>query len=144
MSISSRLVILGRVLDLRVEHDETIRKIAWKGAHWLFADASRKRLFITPALKTKAPRGGRFDELAKVYREWSQFDSEQAFTDKVRLGPSQIRGRVRTIGYRSDKWTGRQRDYQHDFNHPPRLTQMGDVYRIAGAGLRITPGGIVG
>lgn len=142
--LPSVLATLGIVLDLRVEVDEEIRKLSWRRRMYLCTDAGERRLWLVPNLKRKGPRGDRYDELADVFKDWHQFESDDVLVGTVRLDEPLVRGRVRTLGYRSDKWTREPKDYEHDFDNPPRLTQLGEVYRISGSGVRVTPRGVVG
>ena len=146
MTMPSVLVILGTALDLQVEDGSARKRIAWGRRHVVAADAKKRTLWIFPAPKKKAAD---VDEsvlapLRSVYRLWSGFESKNTQRTTVKLGDPVRRGRARAIGYRSDKWTGQTTDYQHDFDHPPSVTQHGEVYRIQGAHLRVTPRGVVG
>lgn len=142
----TRVVRLGRVLDLRVEANGKIATLSWQAVHALSADTTRRRLWLYPVKAEKKTKleDGEFDELAKVYREWKSFPPSGVTRRKVRMGAPAFRGRVLAIGYRSDKWTGEPKSYEHHFEKPPRLTKLGDVYRISGGRLRVTPRGIVG
>ena len=146
MKLPKALVVLGIALDLQLEEGELRKRIAWRRRHVLCADESKDTLYILPELRKRAGDvdEGDLSKLRNVYRLWSGFESKRAQRGTVKLGEARLRGRARAIGYRSDKWTGKQTDYQHDFDHPPRVTQHGEVYRIKGAHLRVTPRGVVG
>jgi hypothetical protein len=62
----------------------------------------------------------------------------------VRLKEQVSKGRVVSIAYRSDKWTGTLKDYEHECKSRIQLYQAGDVYVISGGKLRVAPSGIQG
>lgn len=142
-SIPRRLVILGRALDLHLLADGKKARLGWTSKHLLCSDLGRRRLFIVPerSAKASAPKSARARD---VYRAWSGDEAREDLRTSVRLAAPVYRGRCAAVAYRSDKWGRAPTDYQHDFITPPRITQIGEVYRIAGGDLRVTERGITG
>jgi hypothetical protein len=146
MKVPSVLAYLGSVLDLRIEVKGTYQTLGW-GRHsmWLCADSSRRRLYIVPR-----PDGRRrkltpeVAEGAKVFRAWADFEPVGFNASTVTVGRPVRRGRVASIAYRSEKWSGKPQDYQHDCGGGISLRQVGDVYVISGGDLSVTPSGIQG
>lgn len=144
MSIPKHLAELGRVLDLRVERDGVRGLLKLRGLV-MCSDSTERRLWLVPAPKGRKQKLQPSQaDVAQVFKNWTQFEASGVKPQQVRLGEPEYLGRVVTIGYRSDKWDGTPRDYEHLFERPPRLTRLGDVYRISGGGLRVTPRGVVG
>jgi hypothetical protein len=143
--IPARLVKLGRALDVRIELGDKRMKLAWTTPHWLCCDVRNRTLFIIPQPQTDGRRPvARSTRAAASYRQFHDFEPSADVRTKVRTRAPKFRGRAVTIGYRSNKWTGKAVSYEHEFEGRPRVTQIGDVYRIAGAGLRVTSRGVEG
>jgi hypothetical protein len=141
--------VLGEVLDLRVEQDGRRSTLSWKRPHWLCAEPGTQRLWILPMPAEEPEPLEDFDEdlraAAKLYRRWSDLVPVGATRVQVRITSSaEFRGHVNVIGYRSSKWNGSFDEYEHIFTRPPRIERAGEVYRITGSTLRVTPGGIDG
>jgi hypothetical protein len=151
VKLPSALAQLGTVLDVRVEKDGKRERLSWpRGSLLLCADSSEKRLWLVPApggrsrKLTDAQRTKDVESAARVVKRWSDFEAGTVTAAKVSLGKEKLRGRVVSIGYRSDKWSGKAENYEHECEGPMRLRQFGTVYVISGGGLRITPSGIQG
>lgn len=146
MRVPRAVAVLGKVLDLRVERPDGFVTLL-KVRRDMCADESKKKLWLLPPVRQKygAVAGVDFRGAEKVYRLWHDLEPIGFAAASVRLGEDVYRGRVLTIGYRSDKWTGQDEDYTHSFRAPyPRLVQSGDVYRISGGALRVTARGVTG
>lgn len=146
------LVALGQVLDVVIEHNGRRMVLDFpKPPHWLCTDIGRQALYLLPIPKGHrgqrfpAGAGGQLGALASVFRTWSDFEPRRASLVTTRLGREwKARGRVVRIGYRSDKWTNKPTDYEHDFKAQPRIAQLGTLYRISGSRLKVTAAGITG
>lgn len=145
MPLPSNLVCLGEALDITLEVKGTRTTIGWRSKHWLCADATKKRLYIVPAGTMKRQRReGERKGLAAVYQLFTEMPSRSVSEVEVKLGRPVSRGRCVAVGYRSDKWDRKKKDYQHDFRKPPRVVQEGNLYRLVGPAIRVTPAGITG
>lgn len=142
--IPARLVTLGTLLDLTVEHEGRRFVLRFKSKHWLCSDTGARRLFITPKTTVLEKRPPSRGKAGKLFEKWNDFDPRRELIEQVKVGTPEYRGRVIAVGYRSAKWRREMTDYQHDFDTPPRLTQLGQVYRIAGGDVRVTSRGITG
>jgi hypothetical protein len=148
MHVPTNLSQLGEVLDVRFrapgkQYAPDIYDLLDLRGFVLLATPDGTTLFFVPRGE---PAKKDVSKAAKRLREkWSALESDQVFSRKLRLGrTTEIIGRVFTIGYRSDKWTGRRRDYEHPYESPPRLSRSGEVYRLAGGGQTVTALGIEG
>jgi len=148
MRVPRAVAVLGEVLDLTLEGDGRRSTIRLKRPYWLCGEPGRERLWLYPAAKTKpqplSDFGDELREAKKLYRRWHDLVPIGATDVRLRVGPPELVGRVKTIGYRSHKWSGKFDDWQHDFRRPPRLERAGEVYRISGGALRVTARGIEG
>jgi hypothetical protein len=142
--VPSSLAWLGDVVDLRIEHDGRRWRQKLSGV-LLCADTTKRVLWLIPAPKRRktAPLAGQ-KAAASVYRSWAQLAPAEAFAVPVTEKPPRLVGLVASIGYRSDKWTGKSAVYEHDFKTPPELHQAGRIYRIRGDSVRVTAAGITG
>lgn len=142
------LVRLGQVLDLVLENDGRRSTLEWGRPLWLCTDLSRKVLWLVPAPPSRGtmfPRRpvGELRQLGSVHRLWSDFEPARVARVRGSFGPWRYRGRAVRIGYRSDKWSGKPANYEHDFKGHTRVIQSGRVYRLSG-GLAVKPSGITG
>ncbi|WP_224371106.1 hypothetical protein [Hyalangium versicolor] len=150
MRIPHALAQLGTVLELRVEKDGKRSTLSWpKKGLWLCTDSTQKRLYLVPAPKAApgplaGPAKRALKGVARAYKRWSEFEAANVTPATVELGATEDRGCVASIAYRSDKWSGRAEDYEHDFKGRPRLCCVGSVYVISGGGFSVTPSGIRG
>jgi hypothetical protein len=151
MRLPEVLAQLGTVLELRVENGGKRSTLTWpRGSLWLCTDAAEQRLYLVPCPKTRARKISAaagvpgVKEAARAHRRWSEFEPGNINTVRCRGGKSKRRGRVASIAYRSDKWDGRAKDYEHQFTQAPQLRQVGTVYVISGGGLAVSPSGIRG
>lgn len=146
MRIPRILAKLGTVLDVRVEQDGARYTLQWRrGAMWLCTDARGRRLYLVPK-----PRGEERDvpSSAKgavgIYRQFTDFSPSRVTLGAPRIGEPEPRGRVCSIAYRSQKWSGTPQDYEHEAEGRLRLVELGEVFVISGGTLRVTPAGIQG
>jgi hypothetical protein len=146
MKLPSVLAYLGSVLDLRIEESGSYQVLTWpRHSMWLCADASRRRLYIVP--RPRARRRKLTDKVAagaEVFRSWADFEPVGFSPSTVTVSQPVRRGRVKHIAYRSEKWSGKAEDYQHDCGAGISLRQAGEVYVISGGDLSVTPTGIQG
>lgn len=113
----------------------------------LVSDAKGVTLFVVPAAVAEKPfkPSKKVKGAANMFRDWSQQQPQDLFEHAVRLGKDELVGRARVITYRSDKWTGKPEEYEHIFDEPgPRVVRSGQVIRISGNGVRVTPAGVDG
>ncbi len=106
----------------------------------------RKRRRSNPALPTRA----QLEQGVELFRKWSGFDAGSIDRRRVPAGTPRVLvklGDLVAIGYRSDKWGGKKRDYIHETKRPhPSLFATPDGRRlvILGGAVRVRPEGLVG
>lgn len=153
ITVPDNLVQLGTVLDLTVEQDGKREKLTpRRGRQLLCSDASKETLWLLPKPKKKRTVRGPLPtnvaaalrRMAAVYRSWHDFEPRrtQVTPSMTVEGRWLALGQAVRIGYRSDKWDGRDHHYEHDFDRA-QVLKLGPLYRITG-GVRVTPRGIVG
>lgn len=151
-------VLLGAVLDVRVEAG-TIRTFIddWDG--WLLLtdenamESNRPRLFLVASDLADGTQLEAVGPAADTYERWHK--REHDGVAEVDVSGNEIgyyQGRVQSIGYRSDKWSGKgtEHDYDHDFTEgePPKLyTDRASIEDsraavIVGGDMRVTERGI--
>lgn len=158
-------VLLGFVLDLVVEDSAGEVRLAideWHG--WAMvttpggmdATAGRARLYLLDRGETRDEGdldAGKPRLLASdTYARWHRRGAERLLELTVPDTIGYPQGRVRRIGYRSDKWSkrGEFEDYEHDFpegEEPLLYTDtefLDDAHAalLVGGQMRITEGGI--
>ncbi|WP_338866295.1 hypothetical protein [Myxococcus stipitatus] len=94
---------------------------------------------------TRDARTPEIEHAARLHKRWSDFEAGTLHSASVVVDSPERIGRVVSIAYRSDKWSGRSQDYEHEVeSRRVQLHRLGDVYRITGGGLSVTPAGITG
>lgn len=102
-----------------------------RGSSGLFVTPDKRILFVLPIEHIDEISGGRrisgFKKHKKVFRDWSAFNVNNAYRIKIddRLGRLSQSGSCGSIQYVSDKWTGEDQLYQHDFEEPALLYSAG-------------------
>lgn len=145
MKLPDSVALLGGGLDLTFESKGKVYEMELRGLA-LSASPDRRTLWLWPRPKKPTRVSvSEFPRAAELRRAWSQLKPDEVLVARPRLGKSVVKlGRVLSIGYRSDKWTGTNDDYQHNFSAPPILERSGQVLRLRGGKLRVTPDGIRG
>lgn len=146
MKLPLRFAFLGLALDLTVEKGGERRTFGWSEPHWVCTDETARKLWIFPAPEGRGwkLKNGEDEAVARIVRRFSQFEPTRLTPVELETGPSEARGKCVAIGYRSHKWSGRPRNYEHAFRRPASVVQAGVVYRLAGPSLRVTAAGIEG
>lgn len=150
------LVYLGRALEL---HNEE-----W-GFRWsigdrmnLYTGATAKELYILKVSKRPISKGILIDALEKykgpakkalaVYKKWHDFESTEGTIIDEPKGEFRPLGRAKAIVYVSDKWTGKETEYVHEFKALPMVssneTKNPTAVILRGGKLRVTAEGIKG
>lgn len=158
--IPARTVQLGTLLDLVIEKgQERLTIDEWDG--WVMAttegglDASPGRARLYLFATDGGARGGEATERgADAFARWHERVTEGVMVHDVPEEVGWVQGRVRRLGYRSDKWgqRGEAHDYDHDFGDggalPPLIytdSEFLDDARAAvliGGDMAITEAGI--
>lgn len=143
MRVPSSLAMLGKGLDCRYVQRGTEYKLDLRGLAMASSRDGRTLYFVPLDARAKSLRKGSYPSEARLRRAWSDMEPEEICFSQVRTGKDERLGVVTNIGYWSDKW-GKSDRYTHDSNTGAVLTRSGNVYRIRGGKLRVTPRGIVG
>lgn len=138
--VPKSLVCLGTCLEIEFA-DGTLYEPP--GAD-LCASMSGKTLFVVSRKKPKKAK--RRNALYEAFHDFEP-DSEYVIRipDKIKFAKSK---KVRSISYRSDKWTGKKVDYIHRFKRQP--TAYSDnlkkpfIIKISGGRISVRPQGITG
>ena len=145
MRLPSSVAILGKGLDLTYEVDGKLMKMSLKGLT-ISGDIDKRTVWIwaSPARASRRTLA-QVPRARKLREDWSLLEADEVLEATPRVGKKTTRlGTMRTIGYRSDKWSGKATDYEHSYSSSPVLEQSGDVLRIRGGNQRVTPRGITG
>jgi hypothetical protein len=145
MQLPASVAVLGKVLDIQYVTNGEIRKTSFPDFA-LCSGPDRKTLWLWPFPKKRSARQpDQVKGAAKIRESWSELEADTVYEARPPLGKTVERlGTIKTIGYRSDKWTGTNRDYQHEYESAPVIYRSGNVFRIRGGSQRVTPRGIVG
>lgn len=150
--VPDEIAELGRVVDIYVERpDGQIEQHAWRGRNPLLLwDAKQKAILFVYRLKHGRPRKVHADgTAAHVYEKWSGFEADTERDVSIPVVRLKKIGRALSIGYRSDKFEGKLKTYDHPhgakvsvyYAKGPRGEK---VYAIRGGSLRVTSRGIEG
>lgn len=138
--VPSKLVCLGACLEIEFA-DGTLYKP--RGAD-LCASMSGRVLWV---VRRKRPAA--YSRRCKLYSAFHDFEPDKAYkvnvSDNIVFKASK---RVKSVSYRSDKWSGKNVDYIHKFKKYPtayadNLKNPG-IIRISGAKISVRPEGITG
>lgn len=143
MRVPSTLAMLGKGLDLRYVSHGKETKVILRGLAMASSEDGRTLYFVPMPSKSKPLRAGSYAKAADVRRRWSEMEPGDARTTKIRTAKDQRLGVLSNIGYWSDKW-GKKEHYTHDSHSGAVVTVSGNVYRVRGGRLRVTPRGIEG
>jgi len=139
-SIPSKLVCLGKCLEIEFS-DGTLYEPP--GAD-LCASMSGKTLYVVK--RRKATKTRKRNALFEAFHDFDP-DSEYVIRipDNINFKKSK---KVRSISYRSNKWTGKNVDYIHRFrSHPTAYSdnlKKPSIIKISGGKIRVKPQGITG
>jgi len=120
VALPSTVVELGKAVELALDCGELIK---FRG-YALCSNTEGTRLYILRTLKKKVaqPKGGAtIDKARQLYSRFSDFESEKAFSLQAADSRLSKIGTADHIVYRSDKWTGKNVDYIHEFDRPPAV-----------------------
>jgi len=138
--VPSKLVCLGACLEIEFQDGELYKP---RGAD-LCASMNGRVLWIVKRKKAAA-----YSKQCKLYSAFHDFEPDEAYkvnvSDNITFKASK---RVKSISYRSDKWSGKNVDYIHKFKKYPKayadsLKNPG-IIKISGARISIRPEGITG
>lgn len=157
MKIPSELIYLGRTISVTTDTEEF--KFALKDKVDLYSSTDGKSLWCLQTKKKVVDRSifekiveKRFDKVKKslqLYEKWHEFESSSgSILDKPK-GFLHDAGRVVSIVYQSDKWTGKKQKYIHTFKNKPKLRvnrkkSTPTVLSITGGKIRVKNEGITG
>lgn len=150
---------LGIALQLVIEDRDRVITFdflrAKKDQVLLCSNGSGTALFLfyaqertIPTVQTLDKHQNALNKASKLYERWSDLELDTINSYGVRDKKLINAGRVISITYRSDKWTGNNTDYIHTFKKPP-IVKMDDLdepefIQISGGKLKVQPRGIVG
>jgi hypothetical protein len=145
VKLPASVAILGEGLDMTYV-DGSEKKLTKLHGYAVCAGVDGRTLWIWPYPKRESAKSpDQVKRAAKLFESWSGLEAGTVNEGRPRLGPTVERlGRIKSIGYRSNKWTGKSQDYQHEYESAPVLVRSGEVYRVSGGKQRVTPRGIVG
>ena len=138
--IPSKLVCLGTCLEIEFQDGELYTP---QGAD-LCASMSGKVLWVVPRKKA-----ANYRKQCNLYEAFHDFEPDKAYkvsvSDNVVFRTSK---KVKSVSYRSNKWTGKNVDYIHKFKKYPTayadsLKKPG-IIRISGVKIQVRPEGITG
>ena len=154
--------ILGKAIELKMylnNGDEMIylwpgRKTKKSGAYYLASNPAGNALYILPATHSKknidkSIHPSEMKRAAKLYENFTDFEFDKPFALCVPDKPFKRCGRATHIVYRSDKWSGKDQDYIHEFDNAPIVHASGSaknpkMIALTGGRIRVQPRGIVG
>lgn len=150
--IPNAVAILGKAISIQVQSGDEIYEYAFKRKHIFVSDGAGKRIWIFPVQKTgktsKKPSQSTMLRVADRYSDFTDFDPNSVEQHKVTESKLKPVGRLLSIVYESNKWTGKSGRYIHDFKTPPLVKMDNDddpkMIEISGGKLRIKPEGIIG
>lgn len=151
MKIPSQLVLLGDALEL----DGTVWEWTWilKDKTKLYSNANGTRLFIITdkklgtALKKNSNRDSKKAE--RLYSRFMEFEPNAKRLHGLKSEPTLKRtGSANYIIYRSDKFSGKQTRYIHEFKTRPAIwtdnPARPSVIVLSGGKIRVKAEGITG
>lgn len=125
MKVPAKLTILGRV-DSFVWCETNGARYNEKGfysaQYALAVNSTNTTLFFIPLAKSEViePAAG-FDRQVDNFAMWAGFNAREFVKMNVPTRTLKKRGQVVRINYSSDKWTGNNAPYVHDFDDPAFL-----------------------
>lgn len=126
ISIDCPVTVLGVLIEMETNFSKTDvkRRSASKYFHYPFlcVSADKKTLYVLPNVMVKV-KPSTVAEVAltaaqRIKRLWSGFEANEVIPISIRSRVLRKAGTINSITYRSDKWTGRQTNYRHDFDRP--------------------------
>lgn len=161
--MSDRPIILPRVLTsigqaLEISTFEELNTWKVKDRVLLYTNTAGNALYCLKATAKKTSRAAfdravdaNSDQVKKamsIYERWHDFEAVSGSVATPPRGTWKTLKRAITIIYRSDKWTGKEEDYIHDFITPPvcRVNTINrpTVLALTGGRVRVTAEGIKG
>jgi len=146
MQIPDTLVLLGEPIEIETETGER-----WEFGRNRFYFASTmdgRSLWILPKPPRKKPISTIPKKAANLFKRFTGWHPDKAhtfLTEKVSLKSF---GTAKSVSYRSNKWSGRQVSYIHDFENRTLLQvdnkKNPGIWRISGHKLKVEAVGITG
>jgi len=138
--VPRKLVCLGQCLEIEFT-DGTLYRPPRAD---LCASMSGRTLWIV-----RRGEKEKFTGSCKLYEAFHDFEAESKYIisipDNISFKKSQ---KVKSVSYRSDKWTGKKTDYIHRFKKRPTAysndLKKPSIIKICGANIHIRPVGITG
>ena len=145
MRLPTSAAVLGSGLDLTYEDDKgNVQKMDLRGLT-IAADLDERTIWIVPTPKKHVAPNGDHSNATRLRKRWSGLKPEfTMFATVPESNAARRIGRIRTIGYRSNKWSGKPTDYEHKYSSAPVIVESGRVLKIRGGKQRVTPRGITG
>lgn len=156
LKIPPVLICLGDLLELQC--GSISYRWAIKDGMKLYSSANGQKLYGMKA-KPVASSPDKINQLAnrnkakvedglKLYQKWHEFDAAGGSVVNLKNATFNQIGRCQMILYRSDKWTGKQQRYYHDFKTPPIVWATSKTSPraviLSGGKIRIKKEGITG
>lgn len=156
LKIPSVLICLGQLLELHI--GAVVYKWTIKDGMNLYSTPAGQKLYALKA-KPKATASThvrtmvsknmtKVNQGLKLYEKWHDFDAAGGSVIDVPKGNISQIGRCSMILYRSDKWSGRQTRYYHDFKTPPLVWATSKTAPraliLTGGKIRVKAEGITG
>lgn len=152
LNVPEVLAELGEALTIELTNGRTLD--FKKG--WLFTatETGRAIWILKPDKKRAVKPNNRHLWIRKaesLYKRFTDFEPDKYALVTIKR-PTQEKfrniGRVKTIAYKSDKWTGKAKGYIHTFKKPPSIWSnedgAGNLLKIMGPKMRLTIRGIEG
>jgi len=148
------LTLLGQLLDVVVwQRQDDIRIRPRRKTDLLWRAMPRPRLSTagwlvwTMGQSYKLRSGEPTGQAARVYERWSVWEADRIGNATLTVADEYEIFTPATFGYRSDKFSRKQQDYEHSFGPNVRLYRPrseNGVWVIKGGKLRLTAHGIEG
>ena len=140
MKVPSNLICLGKCLEIEFS-DGTLYEP--RGAD-LCSSTSGKTLYVVTRKKAK-----KTNRKSALYEAFHDFEPDSQYVIRIRDNINFKKSKkVRSVSYRSDKWTGKNVDYIHRFRKQPTAysdsLKKPSIIKISGGRIRVKPEGITG
>jgi hypothetical protein len=150
------MVLLGEVNEIAVEHQGEISCFSWPKNTMLLTCPRGKLLLVVsriPGKKKVFEINEKLEKAAKkLWGEWSDFEIDKSFSVQISLPKGKINqiGFANHVVYTSDKWTGKEHQYIHEFDQTPKPRVWSDDEKkpllciVEGGKLKVKEEGITG
>lgn len=156
MKVPKHLTLLGFITQIKYFAGDLIVVFDFpkrgKNRMLLCCNATGHKIygFRAPEKKSLRIRKGsrNFDRCAYKFEQWSDFTVDSVEKATIRSEHTTFAGEISEISYISDKWTGKLREYFHQFENRTLLHMDNDddpeLIVLSGKSLRVTEKGIEG